>query len=229
MRNHGSPRHRHGILYNILTSEEINSSDALGCNCECLVRVKLPENTCRAAFGVLTKAIHFMKSSPAFKILSARDQLLLLQDRWGSLFILGLAQEHISVDVQEFHGVSILKTILMNGRQEPSAALVQIHKLQMFLKKVWTLGLGLREYTWLRNAVLFCPGHLGPLVTIMNCGEISEVLLESEAQRRSQESQRSKSSFGKTFRCSFFLLISIIKCFWRSGPLPALSRQMQKD
>ncbi|NP_001373272.1 nuclear receptor subfamily 0, group B, member 2b [Danio rerio] len=154
--------HPHGILFNILTRKPefayFTSPEPCHCNFECFVSLKNPEITCPAAFQVLTKSIHFMQSSLSHQNLSSSERLCLLQKRWVPLFILGLAQENISFEVMDFPVGSILRNILLSGQQKPDdcpLTLAKVNKLKMFLDKVWSLQLSLKEYACLKGAILF--------------------------------------------------------------------------
>ncbi|XP_074416184.1 LOW QUALITY PROTEIN: nuclear receptor subfamily 0 group B member 2 [Sinocyclocheilus rhinocerous] len=163
MKQYFSDRHPRGILFSILSRECDFARFAYpdtcrSCHCKRLVCLRNPETTCRVAFGVLIKTVHFMKSLPSFQNLALRDWLVLVEKRWVPLFLLGLAQEHVSFEVRVVPAASILRTILMNGRQKPDdcpPTLAEVHKLKTFLNNVWSLDLSLKEYSCLKSAVLF--------------------------------------------------------------------------
>ncbi|XP_051729059.1 nuclear receptor subfamily 0, group B, member 2b [Ctenopharyngodon idella] len=162
MKKYFSKQHPHGILFSILSRKcdfkHFSYLKTHSCHCERLVCLKNPHTTCHAAFGVLVKTIHFMKSLPSFQNLPLNDRLVLLQNRWVPLFLLGLAQEHITFEVWDFPAVSILRNILLNGQQKSDdcpPTLAEVYKLKMFLNKVWSLDLSLNEYAYLKCAILF--------------------------------------------------------------------------
>lgn len=157
-----SEQHPSGILFSILTHKcdfaHFSYPKTCICHCKRLVRLKNPEIICRAAFGVLMKTINFMKSLPSFQSLPLNDQLILVQNRWVPLFILGLAQEQVTFEVRDVPAASILRNILMNGQQKSDdclPTLAEVHKLKTFLHKVWSLDLSLKEYSCLKAAILF--------------------------------------------------------------------------
>ncbi|XP_056336124.1 nuclear receptor subfamily 0, group B, member 2b [Danio aesculapii] len=168
--------HPHGILFNILTRKPdfayFTSPEPCRCHFERFVSLKNLEITCRAAFWVLTKSIHFMQSSLSCQNLSSSERLSVLQKRWVPLFILGLAQENISFEVMDFPVGSILRNILLSSQQKPDECpptLAEVNKLKMFLDKVWSLQLSQKEYTCLKGAILFSqvsdsPGRRSSLV-----------------------------------------------------------------
>ncbi|XP_026145953.1 nuclear receptor subfamily 0, group B, member 2b [Carassius auratus] len=158
-------RHPRGLLFSILNRECDGYPDTRGCHCQRLVCLRNPETTCRVAFGVLMRTIHFMKSLPSFRKLALRDRLVLVEKRWVALFLLGLAQEHVTFEVRVVPAASILRNILMSGRQKPDErrpTLGGVHRLKTFLNTVWSLDLSLGEYAGLKSAVLFSPDAAGP-------------------------------------------------------------------
>lgn len=167
MKKYVNKQHPHGILFSILSRKrdfaQFSYPETHRCHCERLVCLKNPHTTCHAAFGVLVKTIHFLKSLPPFQNLPLNDRLVLLQNRWVPLFILGLAQEHMTFEVWDLPASSILRNILMNGQQKlddcPST-LAEVDKLKMFLNKVWSLDLSLNEYAYLKGAILFSQGEI---------------------------------------------------------------------
>ncbi|KAL0165809.1 hypothetical protein M9458_037653, partial [Cirrhinus mrigala] len=162
MKQYFSDQNPNGILFSILTHKcdfaHLSYPKTRGCHCKRLVYLRNPEITCRAAFGVLIKTINFMKSLPAFQNLPLNDQLVLVQNRWVLLFILGLAQEQVTFEVRDVPATSILRNVLMNGHQKSDdclPTLAEVHKLKTFLHKVWCLDLSLKEYSCLKAAILF--------------------------------------------------------------------------
>ncbi|XP_059411421.1 nuclear receptor subfamily 0, group B, member 2b [Carassius carassius] len=180
MRQFFSDGHPRGLLFSILNRECDGYPDTRGCHCQRLVCLRNPETTCRVAFGVLIRTIHFMKSLPSFRKLALRDRLVLVEKRWVALFLLGLAQEHVTFEVRVVPAASILRNILMSGRQksdECRPTLGGVQKLKTFLNKVWSLDLSLREFAGLKGAVLFSPDAAGPRSSEEMAG------LQEEAQR----------------------------------------------
>uniref|UniRef100_A0A672KQJ9 Nuclear receptor subfamily 0, group B, member 2a n=1 Tax=Sinocyclocheilus grahami TaxID=75366 RepID=A0A672KQJ9_SINGR len=129
------------------------------CHCEKrrTVCLKTPGETCQTASDVLVKTVHFMKSLPAFQQLPPKDQLSLLQNCWAPLFILGLAQDRVLFEVHDSPAPSMLKRILLNGRETPSSDPEQ-PTLRACLKKFWSLDLSPKEYAYLKGTVIFNPG-----------------------------------------------------------------------
>uniref|UniRef100_A0A8C2F154 Nuclear receptor subfamily 0, group B, member 2b n=1 Tax=Cyprinus carpio TaxID=7962 RepID=A0A8C2F154_CYPCA len=158
MRQCFSDRHPRGILFSILNRECDGYPDTRSCHCQRSVCLRNPETTCRLALGVLMRTIHFIQSFPSFRKLALRDRLVLVEKRWVPLFLLGLAQEHVTFEVRVVPGASILRNILMSERQKPDdcrPTLGEVHKLKTFLSEVRSLDLSLKEYACLKGAVLF--------------------------------------------------------------------------
>ncbi|KTG06994.1 hypothetical protein cypCar_00045800 [Cyprinus carpio] len=99
MRQCFSDRHPRGILFSILNRECDGYPDTRSCHCQRSVCLRNPETTCRLALGVLMRTIHFIQSFPSFRKLALRDRLVLVEKRWVPLFLLGLAQEHVTFEM----------------------------------------------------------------------------------------------------------------------------------
>ncbi|KAG8506741.1 Nuclear receptor subfamily 0 group B member 2, partial [Galemys pyrenaicus] len=131
------------------------------------VQLSAPHRTCQEALDVLTKMVVFLRNLPSFCQLPPQDQQRLLRGGWGPLFLLGLAQDTVTFEVAEAPVPSILKKILlekpnssagsdqMQDRPQPSLAAVQW--LQCCLESCWSLELSPKEYTYLKETILFNP------------------------------------------------------------------------
>ncbi|XP_066541900.1 nuclear receptor subfamily 0 group B member 2a [Hoplias malabaricus] len=191
-----SNRRPNAILFNILSRSHSGEpsrrtpsySPSNRCHCETrrTVRLRTPGDTCSLASSVLVKTICFMKSLPAFQQLPAKDQLLLLQNCWTPLFLLGLAQERVAFEVEDTPAPSMLKQILLNHqdaqeqpREQPTLAGVQ--KLKSCLKRFWSLDLSPKEYAYLKGTIIFNPDVPGLRAALFVEG------LQQEAQLALQE------------------------------------------
>ncbi|KAK2815365.1 hypothetical protein Q7C36_023631 [Tachysurus vachellii] len=183
--------HAHAILFNILTGDveatDLSYSPSSRCHCDTRRTVRLrSRDTCLAAASVLVKTVHFVASLPAFQQLPAEDQLALLHHCWAPLFILGLAQERVSFEVEHEPMTSMLKKILMNrehehekNREQPTLSGVQ--NLKSCLRKLWSLDLSPKEYAYLKGTMIFNPDVPGLQVAPLVNG------LQREAQRALRE------------------------------------------
>ncbi|XP_072450739.1 nuclear receptor subfamily 0 group B member 1-like [Chiloscyllium punctatum] len=158
------------ILYHILNHKRNPRLPTCSCKHESKEKAALgsPYIACKAASEVLLKTVNFMKNLPSFWGLLQPDQLLLLENCWAALFLLGLAQEGVDFEVIEPSKTSILKEILTNQKgkgtdektsSEPSAAEVQ--KVKSFLTKCWSVDISTKEYVYLKGIVLFSPDVSG--------------------------------------------------------------------
>ncbi|XP_054427782.1 nuclear receptor subfamily 0 group B member 2 [Pteronotus mesoamericanus] len=135
------------------------------------VRLRAPHRTCREALDVLAKTVVFLRNLPSFCQLLPQDQRQLLRSCWGSLFLVGLAQDTVTFEVAEAPVSSILKKILLEepssssgtgqrpDRPQPSFAAVQW--LRCCLESLWSLELGPKEYAYLKGTILFSPDMPG--------------------------------------------------------------------
>ncbi|XP_032886808.1 nuclear receptor subfamily 0 group B member 1-like [Amblyraja radiata] len=140
------------------------------CSCREKVALGSPFVAGKAASEVLLKTVYFIKNLPSFRGLSKADQLLLLENCWAALFVLGLAQEGVDFEVAGPSNTSILKEILMKQRvaaaeseertgSEPTAAEVQ--RVKAFLAQCWRMDFSTKEYVYLKGVVLFSPDVSG--------------------------------------------------------------------
>ncbi|XP_053346316.1 nuclear receptor subfamily 0, group B, member 2b [Clarias gariepinus] len=170
------------ILFNILNRTAMTHS----CHCENrrLVRLRNPDSTCHAAAEVLLRTICFMKSLPSFHQLPELDQCLLMRSQWVPLFILGLAQERITVEVTDFPTTSFLHKILSHDQnkdreqetEDVPLNLAAVNNLKSCLDRLWRLDLTAEEYAYLKGSFLFSPDVPG----LINSRLIEE--LQKEAQ-----------------------------------------------
>ncbi|XP_042299272.1 nuclear receptor subfamily 0 group B member 2-like [Sceloporus undulatus] len=170
------------ILYGILNSEEQRRNQwthhdfsllplfpSVRCPCRENRRVvlKTPDLICVRASEVLLKTVTFIRNLPTFFQLPPEDQILLTEQCWAPLFILGLAQEQIDFELEETSVPSLLKMILLNQTLTDNqqlqnylfgASLMEVQKLKNFLRKLWDSDVCAKEYAYLKGIVLFNPG-----------------------------------------------------------------------
>uniref|UniRef100_A0A8C0ECI6 NR LBD domain-containing protein n=1 Tax=Bubo bubo TaxID=30461 RepID=A0A8C0ECI6_BUBBB len=152
--------HAKSILYQILHKEDESEAKrhqqyrsphcftrSKGCSCmDRRVVLKTPEATCRRA---------------------SEDQLVLIQQNWAPLFVLGMAQEGVDFDLREIAAPSLLKKILLNqswtasnklGSSSLGASLAEVQKMKNLLWKFWDLDISVKEYAYLKGIILFNSG-----------------------------------------------------------------------
>ncbi|KAM9033627.1 nuclear receptor subfamily 0 group B member 2 [Sarcophilus harrisii] len=157
---------QHAILYSLL-SRSRGPSPHTHCLCarHRTVCLRAPQQTCVAAAGVLAKTVAFLQYLPSFALLPPGDQRLLLVNSWAPLFLLGLAQDAVTIEVTEMPAPSMLKKILLEERspepQTPQATLAGVYRLQCCLHTFWSLDLSPKEYAYLKGAILFNPDTPG--------------------------------------------------------------------
>ncbi|XP_069707424.1 nuclear receptor subfamily 0 group B member 2-like [Phaenicophaeus curvirostris] len=174
--------HAKSILYQILNKEHrrenkwhqqycslLCSTGNKGCSCMDRRRavLKTPEATCRKASEVLLKTLTFIRNLPSFYHVPWEDQLVLIQQNWAPLFVLGMAQEGVDFDLTEISAPSLLKKILLNqsltannepGSSSQGASLAEVQKMKNLLWKFWDLDISAKEYAYLKGIILFNSG-----------------------------------------------------------------------
>ncbi|NWV12411.1 NR0B2 protein, partial [Ptilonorhynchus violaceus] len=131
------------------------------------VVLKTPEATCRRASEVLLKTSTFIRNLPSFYHMPWEDQFVLIQQNWGPLFVLGMAQEGVDFDLREISATSLLKKILLHqsltasnelGSSSPGVSLTEVQKMKNLLRKFWDLDISAKEYAYLKGIILFNSG-----------------------------------------------------------------------
>uniref|UniRef100_A0A663E0H3 NR LBD domain-containing protein n=1 Tax=Aquila chrysaetos chrysaetos TaxID=223781 RepID=A0A663E0H3_AQUCH len=157
--------HAKSILYQILNEERGSETKRH----QRRVVLKTPEIACRRAFEVLLKTLTFIRNLPSFYHVPWEDQLVLIQQNWAPLFVLGMAQEGVDFDLREISAPSLLKKILLNqsltasnelGSSSLGASLAEVQKMKNLLWKFWDLDISVKEYAYLKGIILFNSGKL---------------------------------------------------------------------
>lgn len=158
---------QNAILYTLLSRDQWKSCSPSQQRCLCQKRstvcLQTPQVTCQAASDVLVKTVSFVKNLPSFQLLPWEDQLLLLDNCWAPLFLLGLVQEMVTFEVIETPAPSMLKRILLDDQckrhelQRAQPTLASVQRLQCSLNEFWSLDLSPKEYAYLKGAILFNP------------------------------------------------------------------------
>ncbi|XP_009933950.2 nuclear receptor subfamily 0 group B member 2-like [Opisthocomus hoazin] len=216
------------ILYQILNKERgsetkwhqryrspLRALGSKGCSCADGRRVvlKTPEATCRRASEVLLKTLTFIRNLPSFYHVPWEDQLVLIQQNWSPLFVLGMAQEWEDFDLRELSAPSLLKKILLNqsstasnelGSSSLGASLAEVQKMKNLLWKFWDLDLSAKEYAYLKGIILFNSG-----CHALKCLPYVQTL-QQEAQQALMEfiSTMFNRNLGR-FACILQLIISL--------------------
>ncbi|KAL5010457.1 hypothetical protein ScPMuIL_012762 [Solemya velum] len=115
-----------------------------------------PEAICEAAARLLFMSVKWIKNVPAFVRLPLRDQLLLLEESWRELFVLGAAQFQLSLEVGP-----LLAAAGINAEQSHENVvnvLTEMRLLQEIIEKFKTLQVDATEFAYLKGIVIFKTG-----------------------------------------------------------------------
>lgn len=164
-------QHPSSILYSILSGRQRGYPGGAVATCPCVrtrtVCLREPKVTCRLASGVMAKTFGFIQGSASFCGLPEAEQASLLRHCWAHLFVVGLAQEGVAVEVTDAPDSSLLRRILLAEEQEEEEerhrpTLAEVHRLRGVMKQLWRLELSPKEYAHLKAALLFNPGKKRP-------------------------------------------------------------------
>ncbi|XP_053624674.1 nuclear receptor subfamily 2 group E member 1-like isoform X2 [Plodia interpunctella] len=103
-----------------------------------------PEAMCEAAARLLFMNVKWTKNVPAFSTLSLPDRLLLLEESWRDLFVIGCAQFLYPLNLK----------ILVDGKN-PRVDMKEVEEYEMVLSEVARARPDSNEYACLRAIVLF--------------------------------------------------------------------------
>ncbi|XP_048771220.1 nuclear receptor subfamily 2 group E member 1-like [Ostrea edulis] len=113
-----------------------------------------PEAMCEVAARLLFMSVKWAKNVPAFLGLPFRDQVLLLEEGWRELFVLGAAQFQMPVEAGPLLAVAGL-----NSEDAPAEKVVnvmtEIRALQEIISKFKSLQVDPTEFACLKGIVLF--------------------------------------------------------------------------
>lgn len=133
-----------------------------------LVAIRAPRLVFKAASEVLVKTFRFVKNVPCFRGLPAEDQLRLVRHSWAPLLVLGMVQDSVDFDTVETRQPSLLHMILTHSKerqqstpteiQDPGVPVSAAEGIKMFLVRCRGLRISVKEYAFLKGAILFTPG-----------------------------------------------------------------------
>ncbi|XP_071320176.1 nuclear receptor subfamily 0 group B member 1-like [Trachinotus anak] len=132
-----------------------------------LVAIRAPRLVFKAACEVLVKTFRFVKNVPCFRGLPTEDQLRLVRKSWAPLLVLGMVQDSVDFDTVETQQPSLLHRILTHSKepqqrtateiQDPGVPVGDVEGIKMFLVKCRGLRISVKEYAFLKGAILFTP------------------------------------------------------------------------
>ena len=119
-----------------------------------------PESICESAARLLFMNVRWAKSVPAFTSLPARDQVILLEESWRELFVLGAAQFTLPIEAgtlmtalglasSPFAGIGAVSSERQLG------LLSEIKAFQETVAKFKQMNVDATEYACLRAVILF--------------------------------------------------------------------------
>lgn len=118
------------------------------------------ENVCEIAARLLFMNVQWTKSVPSFTRLNYKDQLLLLEESWRELFVLGAAQFNLPLPLGVAQKLSDFSEIQKKSEKSFSLEyevkfLQEVKLFQEVLLKFKQLHVDMHEYACLRAIVLF--------------------------------------------------------------------------
>lgn len=153
------------------------------CSCACkrkLVLIRAPGLVFKAASEVLVKTFRFVKNVPCFRGLPTEDQLRLVRNSWAPLLVLGMVQDAVDFDTVETQQPSLLHSILTHSKerqqrtpaetQDPGVPVGDAEGIKMFLVRCRGLRISVKEYAFLKGAILFTPGNTVTVYTYSHFG-----------------------------------------------------------
>ncbi|CAG5127297.1 unnamed protein product [Candidula unifasciata] len=112
------------------------------------------ETICEAAARLLFMSVKWVKTLPAFVALPYRDQVLLLEECWRELFVLGAAQFQMPLDARPLLSAAGV-TIGQGSPDKVLRMLSEVRALHETIAKFKALQVDAAEYTCLKGILLF--------------------------------------------------------------------------
>lgn len=112
-----------------------------------------PSAICETAAQLLFVNVQWVQTIPFFLTLPLHDQILLLEESWLDLFLLGAAQFLPLFDLRSV--VQACGILSENSQQEIENFLKQVNDFQEIVKRIQQFQLDAHEYACLRTIVLF--------------------------------------------------------------------------
>lgn len=127
-----------------------------------------PETICESAARLLFMNVRWAKSVPAFTTLPSRDQIILLEESWRELFVLGAAQFTLPIEagtlmtalgLSSSHfamaGMPCPPTMPAVSTERQLGLLSEIKAFQETVAKFKQMNVDATEYACLRAVILF--------------------------------------------------------------------------
>ncbi|KAK2187872.1 hypothetical protein NP493_152g02002 [Ridgeia piscesae] len=127
-----------------------------------------PEAICEAAARILFMSVKWAKCVPAFLSLPIRDQVLLLEEGWRELFVLGAAQFQMPIEATPLLAAAGL-SVDKSPPEKVMAMMTEIGALQEIIAKFKAMRVDPTEYACLKGIVMFktaLPNATGDVKTL---------------------------------------------------------------
>lgn len=172
-----------------------------------------PDAICESAARLLFISVKWARNIPSFVNLPFRDQVILLEEGWRELFIMGAVQWNMPLEV-----APLLAAAGMHVDNTPAerivATMADIRMLQEISARFRSLQVGEAEFACLKAVVLFKSGelhkinihHIWPRVLTTNTPPFRKLLLKSFVPDCKQYAALSKLSTDIT---AFHKIISV--------------------
>ena len=118
-----------------------------------------PETVCEAAARILFMSVKWAKHVPAFVSLPFRDQLVLLEESWRELFVLGAAQFCIPLEASALLQAAGLTADDGVPPAKVAALTAELRAFRDIIAKFQALQVDPTEYACLKGIVLFKTGE----------------------------------------------------------------------
>ncbi|KAJ8912779.1 hypothetical protein NQ315_002536 [Exocentrus adspersus] len=142
-----------------------------------------PASICESAARLLFMNVQWVKGLPSFTLLPMPDQLLLLEESWRELFVLGYAQFLPLTELRAFvHASGILK-----NEENNSVLLQNVQEFQDVLTSIRQFQLDMHEYASLRSIILFKTSFDKPSSSSSPNSTESKVLVDPLKVSRAQD------------------------------------------
>ncbi|XP_070568523.1 nuclear receptor subfamily 2 group E member 1-like [Ptychodera flava] len=154
----------YGTFYHSLLSAEQYNLNPLALDMTSRLKMELGENTLdmkiapeclsEIAARLLFITVKWVKHMPSYQILPYRDQVILLEDGWRDLFLLGLSQWSVPLDE---------KTLLSNAKLDSENAshdkisqiMSEVRSMQDNVCRLQKMGLDATEYACMKAIAMF--------------------------------------------------------------------------
>jgi hypothetical protein len=120
---------------------------------------------CETASRLLFLSIHWARNIPAFQLINIELQIQLVQAYWSELFVLGLAQCSLTMNLSTILSAILnhLQTRLLHEKmpsERVKKVIDTVTMLQDFVNRMNQLDVDEPEYAYLKSLVLFSPDKL---------------------------------------------------------------------